>query len=165
MLNFASTDVAALLRTLAEAVAPDPETSAVRVRVETPPTALLATDADCLTQIVLNLLENAIAYTERGTIEVILTSSPSGMRVEVRDWGPGIDPAHLGLIFEPFYRADPSRQQKQGSVGLGLALTYELTQLLGGQIEAANRPDGGAVFTLTLPLQPPTRTALADDGR
>lgn len=165
VLNFAATDVAALLYTLAEAVTPDPETSPVRVHVETPRSALLVTDADCLTQIVLNLLENAIAYTERGIIEVILSTSPTGMRVEVRDRGPGIDPAHLGLIFEPFYRGDPSRQQKQGSVGLGLALTYELTQLLGGRIEAANRPDGGAVFTLTLPLTPPTRAALADDGR
>ena len=139
---------------MAETLAPNLQSKGVELLVSAPPTAILITDADSLTQILLNLLENAIAYTEQGQIRVILTQEADDTVFRISDSGPGIDPETLALIFEPFYRADSSRQQKQGSVGLGLALTYELTHLLGGRIEAANNPQGGAVFTLTLPDHP-----------
>ncbi len=82
-----------------------------------------------------------------------LTQEADDTVFRISDSGPGIDPETWSNPLEPFYRADSSRQQKQGSVGLGL-LTYELTHLLGGRIEAANNPQGGAVFTLTLPDHP-----------
>ncbi len=74
-----------------------------------------------------------------------------GICITVADSGPGIAPEQLEAIFEPFFRADPSRQRQSGGVGLGLALAHELTRLLGGQLTAANRPEGGAMFTLVLP--------------
>ena len=154
ILDFSPTDAAILVRSLAEILAPNLERKGVALQVSTPPTALITTDADSLTQILLNLLENAIAYTEQGQIDVALTQEVDATIIQISDSGPGIDPDSLPQIFDPFCRADPSRQQKQDSVGLGLALTAELTHLLGGQIQAANRPQGGAVFTLILPNLP-----------
>lgn len=160
ILDFAPTDAAALVRTLVETLAPQLESKGVDLQVSTPPSAILTTDADSLTQILLNLLENAIGYTEQGRIDVTLTQGAESVVFQISDTGPGIDPDALASIFEPFYRADPSRLHHKGSVGLGLALTHELVHLLGGRIEAANRPQGGAVFTLTLPLNP-IRTSAA----
>ena len=155
VLSFAPTDLSALLLTLTESVAPNIEATNVRLALHTPSSLIVITDADSLTQILLNLLENAIAYTEQGVIDVSLTAHSDRVVIQISDEGPGMDPKDLPLIFEPFYRADPSRQREKGSVGLGLALAHELTQLLGGHIEAANRPTGGAVFTVSLPVQQP----------
>lgn len=154
VLTFAPTDVAALLRTLTETLTPQLEEKPVQLRLQAPPSATIVTDADMLTQILLNLLENAIAYTDAGNVDVTLTQQAHGVRIAVADSGPGIDPEHLAQIFEPFFRADPSRQRASGGVGLGLALAHELTHLLGGAITAANRPEGGAVFTVSLPGHP-----------
>ncbi|MCB9139981.1 MAG: HAMP domain-containing histidine kinase [Caldilineaceae bacterium] len=151
ILDFEPTDVAILVRTLTETLAPQLEDQDVELRVAAPPAAVITTDADSLTQIVLNLLENAIAYTRQGQVEVAVKQTAEALTIQISDTGPGIPPDILPLIFEPFYRADPSRRQERGHVGLGLALSYELTHLLGGTIEAANRPQGGAVFTFTLP--------------
>lgn len=159
--SFAPTDVAALLRTLTETLAPEAEAKGIAVHLHIPPSAIIVTDADSLTQILLNLIENSIAYTDRGEIGVTLERRADTYRIEVADSGRGIDPEHLPLIFEPFFRADPARQRQNGSIGLGLALAHELAHLLGGQIEAANRVQGGAVFTVTLPLQP----AASSSGR
>ncbi len=162
-MNFTATDVSTLLHTLIETVAPTVaptvEAKDVRLTVHAPPTVTIITDADSLTQILLNLLENAIAYTDRGIIDVTLTQQPDAISIQVSDSGPGIDPDDLKAIFDPFYRADPSRQRRQGNVGLGLALANELTRLLGGHITAANHPAGGAVFTVRLPLHPSSPVA------
>ncbi len=100
----------------------------------------------------LNLLENALAYTDGGEVVVTIDEAADGVAIIVRDAGPGIAPEDLPLIFDPFYRADPSRQRRSGGMGLGLALAKELTQLLGGRIAVANGEAGGAVFTVVLPL-------------
>ena len=155
ILEFATTDVAALLHSLADTVSTQLEGRDVTLAVHTPPSLEIVTDADSLTQILLNLLNNAIAYTEHGEIAMALSPQDEGVCIQVADSGPGIDPESLAHIFEPFFRADPSRQRQSGGVGLGLALAHELTHLLGGRIEAANRPNGGAQFTLFLPVQPP----------
>ncbi len=140
ILNFAPTDVTALLQTLTESVASTLESDAVRLELNAPPAVIVVTDADSLTQILLNLLENAVAYTKQGVVDVSLTAQADHVVIQISDDGPGIAPEDLESIFEPFYRADPSRRSDQGSVGLGWRLAQELTHLLGGEISAANRP-------------------------
>jgi signal transduction histidine kinase len=101
-------------------------------------------------RVVRNLLENARRY---GAGEVVLNlRSADGFAVlQVNDRGPGV-PAELSeRIFEPFYRL-PGASEREGGVGLGLALVKSITQRHGGTVQCRNRPDGGACFEVRLPL-------------
>jgi two-component system, OmpR family, sensor histidine kinase MprB len=97
-----------------------------------------------------NLLDNAAKFSPAGT-PIELTVAPG--RLVVRDHGPGISAADLPLVFERFHRAVEVRSLP-GS-GLGLAIVREAVEAAGGHVEAANHPDGGAVFTIELPVPPP----------
>jgi signal transduction histidine kinase len=107
-----------------------------------------------LHQVFLNMVmnaEQAIAATGRpGRIEIRTTASGSGDRIiaTVRDTGHGIQPDSLTRIFEPFFT---TKDVGKGT-GLGLAIAYGIVQEHGGQIAAANHPDGGAMFTVELPI-------------
>jgi signal transduction histidine kinase len=117
-----------------------------------------------LHQVFLNMImnaEHAIAATGReGRIEVATSAAPSGERVvaTVRDTGVGIPEDTLSRIFEPFYT---TKEVGKGT-GLGLAIAYGIVQEHGGQIVAANHTDGGAVFTVELPIAPSRRTLTND---
>jgi PAS domain S-box-containing protein len=117
-----------------------------------------------LHQVFLNMVmnaEHAIGATGRGgRIEMSTAVTPSRDRivVTVRDDGTGIQPAVLSRIFEPFYT---TKEVGQGT-GLGLAITYGIVQEHGGTILAANHPEGGAVFTVELPVKPGGRTLTHD---
>ena len=71
--------------------------------------------------------------------------------ITVSDEGPGIPDADLERVFERFYRVDKARSRESGGTGLGLSIVKHLVSLLGGRVWAANRPEGGAVFTISLP--------------
>ena len=73
------------------------------------------------------------------------------MRVTVRDHGPGVGDDELERIFEPFYRVDEARDRSSGGVGLGLAIAARAVRAHGGEISAANHPEGGLVVTVRLP--------------
>jgi two-component system, OmpR family, phosphate regulon sensor histidine kinase PhoR len=105
-----------------------------------------------LHDVLRNLVENAIRYAPEGTTIRISSRPDDGhVRIAVADEGPGIPDADLSRIFERFYRVDKARDRQGGGTGLGLAIAKHLAGLQGGTIQAANRPDGGAVFTVTLP--------------
>jgi signal transduction histidine kinase len=104
-------------------------------------------------QILGNLLSNAMRYTPSGgSIEVRAHCSPEQVRLTVRDSGPGIPEEAFPHIFERFYRADKGRSRTEGGSGLGLAIARQLARAHGGEITGENHPQGGAVFTLALPL-------------
>jgi two-component system phosphate regulon sensor histidine kinase PhoR len=102
-----------------------------------------------------NLLENAANYSPEGGRIVMGSDRKDGhIRLTVSDDGPGIPDADLPRIFERFYRADKARShttRDPGGTGLGLAIVKHLIELHGGKVTAANRPEGGAVFTIELP--------------
>lgn len=126
----------------------------VRLTVH-PVVAQIHTDVAKLHDIVRNLVENAVIYTpEEGTICIDATGTDSATVIMVADTGPGVPASDLTRVFERFYRVDKSRA-RPGGTGLGLAIVKHLVQVLDGQITVANRPEGGAVFTLTLPQTPP----------
>jgi two-component system sensor histidine kinase BaeS len=107
-----------------------------------------------LRQAVANLLSNAVRHAPSGsTVEVTVTGpdSEDHVQIQVRDHGPGIAIEHLPHVFERFYRVDPSRSRDTGGSGLGLAIVDRIVQSHGGTASAGNAPDGGAVFTVTLP--------------
>jgi signal transduction histidine kinase len=105
-----------------------------------------------------NLLENAINYSpEEGTVALDARRAGERVLLSVRDQGPGIPEADLPRVFERFYRVDKARSRSErdpGGTGLGLAIVKHLIELHGGRVTAANRPDGGAVFTIELPAGP-----------
>jgi two-component system sensor histidine kinase HupT/HoxJ len=103
-----------------------------------------------LHQIVINLLQNAVDILEHVAdprLTVACGQNDSEIWVSIRDNGPGIDPTDLGKVFEPFYTTKPVGK----GTGLGLYISYGLAQDQGGELKAANHPEGGAVFTLSLP--------------
>ena len=109
-------------------------------------------DSAKLPDVLKNLVENASRYAPAGTtIEIGATMSGSQVVLTVADRGPGIPDADLTRVFERFYRVEPSRVRNHGGTGLGLAIVKHLVGLQQGSVTAANRPGGGAVFTVTLP--------------
>jgi len=115
-------------------------------------------------QILLNLLNNAIKFTERGgvtlTAEYVAAhrTSPesppvAAVRLCVADTGPGIKPVDLGTLFQPFRQLDTGLSRQHEGTGLGLAISRRLTELLGGQISAASEWQHGSAFTVILPLR------------
>lgn len=113
----------------------------------------LLIDSQRIQQILHNLLSNAFRYSPDGG-EIILTLDCQNNQVSltVRDSGPGIPQDALPNIFERFYRADKSRSRIEGGSGLGLSIARKLAQAHGGDLTVTNHPDGGAIFTLTLPI-------------
>ena len=106
-----------------------------------------------LRRAVRNLLENARRYGA-GEVTLVLTQDNTHATLQVCDRGPGVPEALQDRIFEPFYRL-PGASEREGGVGLGLALVKSITQRHGGTVTCRNRPDGGACFEIRLPLQAP----------
>ena len=112
-------------------------------------------DEDQLLQALLNLLSNAVAHTQPdGHVRSTCGRTGSAIVVEIADDGPGIPPDDIPRVFDRFYRSRGPRPADTGGSGLGLAITRRLVELHGGTVSAANRPQGGAVFTVTLPAAP-----------
>jgi two-component system phosphate regulon sensor histidine kinase PhoR len=113
-------------------------------------------DAAKLQDALRNLLENAANYSPpNGTIAIRSRRTESRVLISIEDQGPGIPPSDLSRVFERFYRVDKSRTRDgadPGGTGLGLAIVRHLVELHGGTVTAANRPSGGAVFTVDLPI-------------
>jgi two-component system sensor histidine kinase KdpD len=144
-------DVAALVDDVLGRLRPVTVGHAVKVEIpdELPPVPLDYVEID---QVLSNLIENAVRHTPAGTaITVGARVDGSDLVLEVADTGPGIDPRALPHLFEAFFRGYSPRGAPPGT-GLGLAVARGLVEAHGGTISAANRPTGGAVFRVTLPL-------------
>jgi heavy metal sensor kinase len=150
-----------------EAVASTAETLAaeqnVHLEVQTSEPVTLVGDEARLIQVVLNLVDNALRYTNPGghvRVQVSQTrnQTPNMALLRVEDDGVGIASEHLPHIFERFYRADPSRRRTDGgsSTGLGLAIVDWVVRMHGGTISVESHPGKGSCFTVTLPLSAPT---------
>jgi signal transduction histidine kinase len=116
---------------------------------------MVRADEDRIAQVLDNLLDNAIRYSPpEGEVGVCFTREEGLVRCQVSDQGPGISPQHQALIFERFFRADPSRERLEGGSGLGLAIVSSLVAAHGGRVAAASRPGEGATISFWLPAEP-----------
>jgi signal transduction histidine kinase len=114
-------------------------------------------NASLLHSAVENVVRNAIRYTQEGSsVEIELKSEPRGVGREavlrVSDAGPGVPADALAKLFVPFYRLDDARGRQTGGVGLGLAITERAVRFHGGRVSASNRPEGGLMVEIRLPL-------------
>jgi two-component system, OmpR family, sensor kinase len=117
--------------------------------------ALVQGDRDRLGQMLWNLVENALRYTEPGgTVSLGLHNHGPVAELTVADTGVGIPAEHLPHIFERFYRVDRARSHGHGSTGLGLAIVKQVADAHGGQVRVRSEPDAGTTFTVALPIAP-----------
>jgi CheY-like chemotaxis protein len=120
--------------------------------------------------VLLNLVTNAIKFTERGAVTVIARPAPAAdtrplLRFEVSDTGPGIPAEVLSQLFEPFVQADSSTARVHGGSGLGLAICKRLVEAMGGSIGASSEPGAGSCFFFELPLVRGSAEALQSEAK
>ncbi len=115
-------------------------------------------DPKCIRQPLMNLVGNAIKFTARGSVRIVVTVAAAStvdrarLRIEVRDTGIGIPADKQSMIFERFTQADSSSTRRYGGTGLGLAISKQLVEATGGRIGVTSRPGDGSTFWLTLDL-------------
>jgi two-component system phosphate regulon sensor histidine kinase PhoR len=129
-------------------------TRGINVKLVPTDVPVVLADRRALEQILTNLLDNAIKYTNPGGhVEVRIGCERGRVRVEVRDDGIGIPPEDLPRIFERFYRVDKARSRDLGGTGLGLAIAKHLVQTMDGEIGVSSEPATGSTFWFTLPTE------------
>jgi signal transduction histidine kinase len=145
-------DVSAVAREAAAVMEPLARERGLRFRVSLPDAPATAeTDPDKLRQVLINVMGNAVKYTEAGEVSVHVTRRDDEILIAVRDTGPGIAPEHLDRIFEPFWQVDRTQRSKGGGTGLGLSVVRRMLELIGGEIHVASTPGDGSVFTVRVP--------------
>ena len=110
-------------------------------------------DGQRIAQVLLNLVGNAIKFTEDGEVRVDVTTSNGTFLVSVSDTGPGLSEADQLKIFEEFNQADNSNIRKKGGTGLGLSIAKRITEMHGGQIWVESSPGKGSTFRFTVPVR------------
>ena len=126
------------------------------------------TDPARLRQCLLNLVSNAVKFTEQGYVHInVFEENLKGkhcIRFDVIDTGIGVDPEKLDVIFESFQQSDTSTTRKYGGTGLGLAITKRLAQLLGGCVSVKSQVEKGSVFSLMIPIDPEAKAGDVAEG-
>jgi signal transduction histidine kinase len=125
----------------------------IALRAEVPTeTVVVLGDAPLIRQLVSNLVDNALKFTERGEVVAGVERGPGVARITVRDTGVGIEPDIAERLFDRFFRADESHSRAIEGTGLGLAIVRSIARVHGGSVNAAGRPEGGSIFTVELPV-------------
>lgn len=150
--RIASVDLRAATTEAAVAITEAARAKGVEVRTEvSDDAATLHADPLAVRQVLGNLAENALRYTQSGVITLFARRDGSRVSIGVADTGRGIDPVHLPRVFERFYRADPARSRDAGGTGLGLAIVRHLVESHGGRVAAGSTPGEGTTVTASFP--------------
>jgi PAS domain S-box-containing protein len=145
---------------VAESLRPQAQRKGLDLTLDLHPLGLRAGDPTKLRQILLNLVGNAVKFTDSGRVNLYMgPSGPSGptgnqspIQIEVWDTGIGMTPAQMNRLFTPFTQADDSTTRRHGGTGLGLVISQRLCEAMGGTITCKSQPDEGTRFTVTLPM-------------
>ncbi|HEX6038653.1 ATP-binding protein, partial [Longimicrobium sp.] len=148
----ADVDVGGIAREAAALAEPLALERGLSFRLALPPAPVPArTDARKVRQVLLNLLGNAVKFTDQGEVVLSLDDAGDAVLLRVRDTGPGIAAGDLEHIFEPFWQANQGLNREHGGSGLGLAVARQMARLLGGDVTVESVPGAGSTFTVRLP--------------
>jgi len=161
-MELAPTSVRTVTEQSLTAVEPQAQARKINVLVAIPERLSVKADAKALDQILVNLIDNGVKYTQaEGHVWVEAKELGDAIRIEVRDDGPGISDKHRARVFERFYRADPSRSREAGGTGLGLSIVKHLVESMGGEVGVEPNAPRGSIFWLQLPRATTPTEALA----
>jgi signal transduction histidine kinase len=143
-----------LVRSALAVVEPMAEQRGIALELRLRSTAVrMTSDIDKARQILVNLLGNAVKFTDRGRVTVRLAKASTSVRIDVEDTGIGIAADELPRLFRPFAQVDTGLTRRHGGTGLGLYISRRLATMLGGHIEVASEPGVGSTFSVVLPLE------------
>jgi two-component system sensor histidine kinase MtrB len=156
------TDLVPIVERVADHLAGLAERAGVAIELRLPETPVIAeVDPRRIERVLRNLVGNAVEHGEGKPVEVTLATDEAAVAVTVRDHGVGLKPGEERLVFNRFWRADPSRARQTGGTGLGLSISVEDARLHGGWLEAWGEVGGGAQFRLTVPVRSGDRLVAA----
>ncbi|MGB3619605.1 MAG: ATP-binding protein [Catalinimonas sp.] len=161
-MHHAPFDLVELVREVVDQLAHKAHCREIALKIAEPPAAPLRVrgDRDRMRQVVTNLVENGIKYGQAGGhVELEVGRAGEGVKLTVRDDGPGIPKAHLPRIFERFYRVDKSRSKDTGGSGLGLAIVKHIVEAHGASIDVRSKLGKGTIFSFKLPAAAPQEAA------
>ena len=146
---------AAIVRDAVAVIEPLARQKGIAIEVDVPShDPRLVTDVDKVRQILVNLAGNAVKFTDRGAVRLVVRNGDGTVRFAVRDTGAGIAPEEQARIFQPFAQVESGLTRRHGGTGLGLYISRRLADLLGGAIELESALGEGSTFTLLLPAEP-----------
>jgi len=151
-------DLVGILRHIADTLSPMAYDKNVTLKIEAPPSVIVAGDRDELLRVAENLIENGIKYgaadamTANKDVDIVIRVNGPQAHLSVRDYGPGIAPEHLPRLTERFYRVDAGQSRAKGGTGLGLAIVKHIVARHGGRMNIESKLGEGACFSVILPL-------------
>ena len=143
-------DLSTLVNDVADSMSPLAEAKGLTLASTLPNGLMTIGDSDALIRLFVNLIDNAIKYTDQGYIHLTGSHTPTSSQIQITDTGCGIHAGQLPYIFDRFYRADTARTSS--GAGLGLAIAHDIVHLHSGSIEVQSIVNQGTTFTVTLPL-------------
>jgi CheY-like chemotaxis protein len=136
----------------------------LRVRWDVRP-PLVRGDRTEFSRVLLNLVSNAVKFTQRGFVKVEVSRAGDGLQIGVRDTGPGIPPEHISSVFSEFFQVQNNERDRSKGSGLGLAISRRIMQALGGTLRVESQFGVGSLFTATLPAERVLSEASLEDDR
>jgi signal transduction histidine kinase len=159
-LEVGPTDLSRIVQTAMESVESKAARFGIEVHFDGAAEHRCVCDAQKLYQVFLNLMDNAIKYSDPGArVDVKIEEGVSSLTVEVKDTGVGIPEEDLGQLFERFYRVDKDRSRATGGSGLGLAISRQIVEMHGGELSVESEVGEGSTFRVRLPKAPLSRSA------
>jgi signal transduction histidine kinase len=159
-LEVGPTDLSRIVQTAIESVESKAERFGIAIHFDDKGEHRCVCDAQKLYQVFLNLLDNAIKYSDAGArVDITIEEDASSLSVEVRDTGVGIPQEELTQLFERFYRVDKDRSRATGGSGLGLAISKQIVEMHGGDISVESEVSAGSVSRIRIPKTPLSRSA------